>query len=175
MARGDGRAVGAGNLLLAGNRPDARAALPGHARAGRARRRAADPDLERALRHRGGAADHRHGARGVRLVSIACRSRSTPATAAARRSQGARRPLPASGRCARCRPRFGRSTSSLDGDVVRRSPSLSRRISSWSVVNLMEPREVAAVCVAARSCSAATLSSIFRHSRQARRAACSRS
>ena len=68
MAAGDGRAVGAGDVLLAGNRSDSRSGVPRAAGARQARPARADPHLERALRDRRGAADDRDGARGGRLV-----------------------------------------------------------------------------------------------------------
>ena len=146
VARRHRRAVGAGDVLLARDRPDSRAraatccpsssAVGGHT---------SDPHLERAVRDGRGTAHDRHGARGGRVVSAARRSRfmrATPARVGDR--QGARRPLPRavvslaaarparevlrrarrrrlrrSRRCAPGSPRGASSTSWMPGEVRR--------------------------------------------------------
>ena len=119
--------------------------LPGRARSWHGARAAADPDLERAVRDRRGAADDRDGARARRAGSTARPieihgSDGSPA----RDRQGARPGATGSARCGRCRRRC--SESILRRRRRRRSrprPELPARI---TLVERREPDAPAETC-----------------------------
>ena len=152
-----------GDVFLAGGRSDAGAGVAGDARAGAPRARPSGPDLERAVRDRRGAAEHRDGARTRRgwfdRAPIEIHA-SDGSAAAIRRAQAGRyreRAFPdAAAGDAR------RSISARTGDAWTPCPELAARIASWSVVNLMHDQETARCCARARSSSAATPSSTSR-------------
>ena len=123
-----------------------------------------DPDLERAVRERGGAADDRDGARGGRLVRSRAdrdpRQRRQPR----RDREGARRALPAA--------LDARAAGGAAGKVFRRRGRRVRATAGAEPAHfVLERRESDAACRhrgrsrAARSCSAATRSSTSRRSR----------
>ncbi len=123
-------------------------------------------DLERAVRDGRGAADDRDGAERGRLVRS--RPDRDPRQRRQRRGDRARR------RAGRYRQRVDARAAAGDGSRnispptaarSRRRPDLARRITSWSVVNLMVARRGRAVRASSRLCSAGTRSSISRRRR----------
>ena len=171
VAAGARRAVGAGNLLLARDRSDSRDRLPRRAGAG-ARGRAAPIRIWSApCATRRGAADDRDGAERGGLVRSRRRSRSTPATAARRRSPRRGPGATGSARCAAL-------PAGAAGEVLRRRrrhvharAELAQRITSWSVVNLMRPTDGRPVRAQPDRASAGTRSSISRRRRSSRSSA----
>ena len=118
--------------------------------------------LERALRHRRGAADAGDAARGGRLVR-ARRDRDPRQRRERRRRSAGRAPDgSASASSAPCRRRCARVTSRRTATTWVIDPALHARITSWSVVNLMCEGDDRCRGRARRSSSAATSSFIFR-------------
>ena len=128
------------------------------------------------MRDRRGAADDRDGARGGRLVRSRARSRSTPAT----RSPAAI----AKARAGRYRERSFRALppalarkilrAATATTVVAAARRCARRITSWSVVNLMAPEDVAAVRTVADRVLPQRVHLFFRRRRSSRSSSSSR-
>ena len=163
MAPRHGCAVGAGNLFLAGDRPDPRPGVHASCRTCCATTPdRPDPYLERSLRDRRGAADDRDGARRGRLVRSGAdrdpRQRCeqpSPSTRRGRRDT-------ANARFARCRRRCARNTSSAKTACRRPVPELRARITSLERGQPDGAARNRAVRPESRSSSAATPSSTFR-------------
>ena len=145
--RGDGRAVGPGNLLLARDRSDHRrwpaTSCPSWSRAQpRTPVRiwsAPCATGEEPLTDCDGRSRRRAGST-ARRIEIHAQRRQPGG-----HRQGAQRDVPRARRSARCRRSCARSTSIARRRVSAPMPALRRRITSWSVVNLMAREEIAAV------------------------------
>ena len=163
MAPRHGRAVGAGDVLLARDRSDSRrwraSVLPALVRATPG---SADPHLERAVRDRRGAADDRDGAQRGRLVRSRADRDPRQRRAAAPRSTRRGAARTASARSARCRRPCARSISSATTARGVRCPTLQRADRLVERGQSDGAGRNRAVRAQSRSSSAATPSSTFR-------------